>query len=71
MTGNGADSSLTEFLGRAAVHTVYYVENVYCQEILFCYDNSFYAVALRGGTEEGFREIAETIALLPLSQADQ
>lgn len=65
MTENGGQSSVTVFQAHNAVLSSYYVENVYCQEILFCFDNSYYAVALRGGTEEGFREITDTLVLLP------
>ncbi|MBE6926523.1 MAG: hypothetical protein E7461_06730 [Ruminococcaceae bacterium] len=64
MQADGADSQKTTFLGRDAVLTKCTIDNVYCQEILFLHDNSFYAVALRGGDEAGFKEITDTIACI-------
>ena len=63
MKERNADSNIVPFLGNDAVLSMYYIDNVYCQEILFPYKNSFYAIALRGGTESGFNEITATIML--------
>ena len=63
MKSNNAESSIVSFLGVDAVHSVYYTDEVFCQEILFPYEGSFYAVALRGGTEESFEEIVSTVKL--------
>lgn len=57
MLERGADSSRGEFLLTDAVLSSYYLDNVFCQEILFVYNNSFYAFALRGGTETEFQEL--------------
>lgn len=64
MEGNGANSEIVSFLNGDAVVSTYYLDDVFCQEVVFPYDNSFYAVALRGGTENGFREITATIKLM-------
>ena len=64
MQKEGADSQRTTFLGKDAVLTKCTIDDVYCQEILFVHDNSFYAVALRGGDEAGFKEITDTIGLI-------
>ena len=57
MLERGADSSRGEFLLTDAVLSIYYLDDVFCQEILFVYNNSFYAFALRGGTEAEFQEL--------------
>ncbi len=61
MKENNADSNIVSFMDADAVYTVYYLEDVYCQEILFPHNGSFYAVALRGGTDDSFKEITDTI----------
>lgn len=67
MKENGAESESTTFLNNDAVVSTYYLEDVFCQEVLFVYDSSFYSVALRGGDEEGFREITDTVRLIEVS----
>ncbi|MBR5472798.1 MAG: hypothetical protein IKU82_02280 [Clostridia bacterium] len=67
MHENGAESEIVTFLNDSAVLSTYYLEDVFCQEILFEYNNSFYAVALRGGTQSGFKEITDTINLIELT----
>ena len=64
MQAEGADSQKTTFLGKDAVLTKCTIDGVYCQEILFAHDGSYYAIALRGGDEAGFKEITDTIACL-------
>ena len=67
MKGNNAESSIVTFLGSDAVLSTYDLDDVYCQEILFPYEDSLYAVALRGGTESGFQEITDSIKIIALS----
>lgn len=67
MKENSAESELISFLDDTAVLSTYYMDHVFCQEILFAYQNSFYAVALRGGTESGFEEITDTIRLIEIT----
>lgn len=63
-----ADSKRITFLDGDAVLSAYYLEDVYCQEILFPYNNSFYAVALRGGDETAFKELTYTIKLIEATE---
>ena len=63
MKDNGADSSLTTFLDNDAVLSTYELDGLYCQEILFPHNESFYAVALRGSTADEFNTLTNTIAL--------
>ena len=44
-----------------------FIPNEFCQEILFAFNSSFYAVALRGGTQDGFEEITNTISIIGLA----
>ena len=68
MKENSAESEIISFLDDDAVLSTYYMNNVHCQEILFAYHNSFYAVALRGGTQSDFAEITDTIRLRDISE---
>lgn len=61
MKENGAESEIISFLDTDAVFSTYYKDDMYCQELLFPCNNSFYSVALRGGNESGFEEITATI----------
>ncbi len=63
MTESGAKSQRTKFQDLDAVHTTYTREGVYCQELLIAYENATYAVALRGGTEEAFQALLDTLRL--------
>ena len=67
MKENGAESEKTFFLDNYAVLSTYYKDNKICYEILFAYNDCFYAVALRGGTQDGFDEITDTVSLIALS----
>lgn len=67
MKENGAESEKTVFLDNEAVLSIYYADDKFCQELLFAYNNFFYAVALRGGTQDDFKEITDTISLIELS----
>jgi len=64
MEENGAVSERTTFMGNEAVHTTYYLEKLHCHEILFFYNESFYSIALRGGSPEDFDAILATVELL-------
>lgn len=64
MEGNGANSQIVSFLDNDAVLSKYDMEGVFCQEILFIYQDAYYAIALRGGTEEAFAEITSSIQLI-------
>lgn len=57
MLERGADSSRGKFLNVEAVLTTYYLDDLYCQEILFVYNDMYYAFTLRGGTEEEFQSL--------------
>ena len=64
----GADSEIVSFNGGEAVLSKYYKDDVFCQEIFFPCGNSYYAIALRGGSEDGFKEVTDTIELMGASQ---
>lgn len=61
MKENKVDSQMVTFLGQDAVLSKYEMNGVFCQEICFPHQDAFYAVALRGGTEESFKELMDTI----------
>lgn len=61
MIEQGAESQRGTFLYTDAVLSTYTKDGKYCQEILFAYNGSFYAVALRGGTEEEFQSLLDTV----------
>lgn len=64
MKEQGADSQRETFLQMDAVSSVYTKDGVFCQEMLFAYNGSFYAIALRGGTKEDFQALLNTIRIL-------
>jgi hypothetical protein len=64
MKENGANSQIISFMDNDAVLSEYEMDGVFCQELLFIQNDSYYAIALRGGTEEGFAEITDTIQLI-------
>ena len=63
MKEQDANSEITTFLSNDAVLSRYSKDGEYCQEILFPLDGSLYAIALRGGSEEGFQEIMNSIQI--------
>ncbi|MBQ2319003.1 MAG: hypothetical protein II284_06455 [Clostridia bacterium] len=63
MTEMGTDSKRTQFAEFPAVHTTYTKNDMYCQEMLFAYGNYTYAVALRGGTEEDFNNLIDSVTV--------
>lgn len=67
MKQQGAVSDVTTFLEKEAVHSTYVKDEVYCQEMLFAYGGSFYAIALRGGNEEDFQSLLYTVKISDLT----
>lgn len=63
---NGSSCETVTFLEMEAILCNYYQEEVFCQEIVFVYDDAVYAVALRGGKEESFSEITDSIKLVDI-----
>ena len=63
MAQQGADSRQTTFLDKDAVLSTYTLEDTFCQEMLFAHNGSFYAVALRGGTEAEFKALLDTVEI--------
>ena len=70
MSEVGAASERTTFLELPAVHSAYTKDNTYCQEILFIYNGSCYAIALRGGDEAEFRDLLATISIVDTAASD-
>jgi hypothetical protein len=66
----GAASERTTFLELPAVHSTYTKDGTYCQEILFVYHGSYYAIALRGGDEEEFRDLLATVSIVTPVESD-
>ena len=64
------ESYMTTFMDIPAVHTTYTKDNTYCQEMLFIYNGSYYAVALRGGSEADFRDLLDTVSFAKTSESD-
>ena len=64
MAQQGAYTEGGTFMGFPAVLSLYEKDDMYCQEILFAYNNSFYAVALRGGTEEEFGALLDSLSMV-------
>lgn len=62
------DSKRTTFAGCEAVHTTYTKDGQYCQEVLFVYNSSTYAIALRGGTEEEFKSLLDSVKMGNLAE---
>lgn len=62
------DSKRTTFADCEAVHTTYTQDGQFCQEMLFVYNSSTYAVALRGGTEEEFKSLLDSVKLGTLAE---
>ena len=63
MKSMGSDSKRTTLAGCEAVHTTYTKNGQFCQEMLFVYNNSTYAIALRGGTEDDFKSLLDSVKL--------
>lgn len=63
MKENGAASEITTFIGLDSVFSAYTMDGVFCQEMLFIYDDAYYAIALRGGDEKEFNALLDTVAI--------
>lgn len=61
--GQGADSFREDFLGLEAVRSSQTEGEQSWQELMFVHDGSVYAIALRGGTEETFSALLDTVAV--------
>ena len=59
----GVNAQRVTFGEMEAVQSAYTREGVFCQEMLFAYNGSFYAVALRGGTEAEFSALLDSVAV--------
>ena len=66
----GAASERTTFLELPAVHSTYTKDGTYCQEILFIYHGSYYAIALRGGDEAEFQDLLATVSIVTPVESD-
>ncbi len=51
------------FLACESVCSAYEKDGVLCQEVLFAYEGSFYALALRGGTQADFEAFMGTVKI--------
>lgn len=71
MESVGVETEIAEFLGSDAVFSSYTKDGVYCQEVFFYHDGAYYAIALRGGTEEGFAELIGTVSLIHASGTNE
>ena len=63
MKDRGAASERTKFIGIDSVFSAYMLDGVFCQEMLFIYKDSYYAIALRGGSEEEFNALLDTVKI--------
>lgn len=61
MKEQGANAQREIFLQMDAVLSTYTNDGVFCQEMLFAYNGSFYAIALRGATEDDFQLLLDTV----------
>ena len=59
----GGQAKRESFLQMEGATATYTKDDVFCQEIVFVYDGSFFAVALRGGTQEQFQALLDTICI--------
>lgn len=64
MLQRGAESALTTFRGKDAVQSAYTKDGEYCQELLLIHNGAAYAIALRGGTQEEFRALLDTVKVV-------
>lgn len=54
-----------------AYQAVYTKNGVLCREVVFLYEDSVYAIAMRGATEEEFAAFLSTISLAPNASSDE
>lgn len=63
MQEQGVAAQRETFLQKDAVSSTYTQDGMFCQEILFAHNGSFYTIALRGGTEEEFQSLLATVKI--------
>lgn len=68
MKEQGADSQRGTFMEMDAVLSTYTKDDVFCQELLFAYNGSFCAIALRGGTNEEFQSLLNTVSVSNINE---
>ena len=71
MEGLGAEAEIKTYLDTDAVFSTYTKDGVFCQEVFFYHNGAYYAIALRGGTEEGFTELISTVSLIQASNTSE
>ena len=69
LNSQGPRSERDTFLGLEAVRSAYLESNKPWREMLFVYNDSIYAVATRGGSEEEFLSLLDSVSLN--AQAEQ
>ena len=65
MKEEGVECETVNFAwGDAVLSTYTNEEDEYCQEIVFAYEGSYYAIALRKGTKERFQTLVDSVVLM-------
>lgn len=64
LTEQGVQVQQGRFLDQKALLSGWYEGEMFCQELFFIWDGSFYAISLRGGTEADFDELIQSVRLL-------
>ena len=62
MIEQGCSSQRTTFQESEAVLSTYTKDGMFCQELMVAFNGSVYTVALRGGTEDDFQTLLETVS---------
>ncbi len=70
MRSKDCQSDRTTFRDREALLTIYTLNDQYCQELCFPHESSLYFVALRGGTEEEFQALLDTIGFAETTDSE-
>ena len=71
MEGQGAETEIKTYLDTDAVFSTDTKDEVFCQEVFFFHNGAYYAIALRGGTEEGFAELISSVSLIQASNTSE
>lgn len=66
----GGEAKRESFLQMEGASATYTKDEVFCQEVVFACGGSFYAVALRGGTQEEFQSLLDTINISARNEAN-
>ena len=64
LTQEGVNARQGTFLETEAVFSDWTREDMFCQEVLFVYDGSVYAISLRGSSREDFEALLQSVVLL-------